>query len=106
MHYEEALKLWGARRLTKATGYTVEPHTVHVRMVFTEGFPCCGGSNPDCYCSFATSPSANVAISGTDTKGRPQCTTIDADSFDFAEVLGEIVEAAGTIDNRKADPDA
>lgn len=110
MHYEEALRLWGARRLEERslTGKpAVDPTTVVVRMEFNEGYTCCGGTNPNCYCSFAESPSANVSIAGTDVEGKPRYTTIDHDDFDFAAILGEIVAAAGgsltsgTIDDRK-----
>ena len=64
---------------------------ITVRMNFDEGYACCGGTNDGCYCSFAESPSADVRIS--DVNGL--YVTIDHDDFDFAKILGEIIEAGG-----------
>jgi len=94
MHYEEALKAWGAKRLESIRGDTIDPATVRVRMNFREGFACCGGSNPECYCSLAESPSAHVEITGIGADGSMRIATIDYDEFDFAAILGEIVAAA------------
>ena len=83
MQYEEALKRWGADILHRPD----EWRDVHVRMNFEEGFACCGGSDPLCYCSFAESPRAEVIITST-----TRSTRIDLEDFDFAEVLRQIVE--------------
>lgn len=89
MQYEMALKVWGAQRLSSIYKGNVNPDTVSVGMEFNEGYACCGGSDPNCYCSYATSPSAYVVISSGKLK-----VEIDAEDFDFAEILGEIVKAA------------
>lgn len=104
-NYNDALEAWGAKRL--ASTYVIDtaqikPGTVKVEMVFEEGYTCCGGGNPDCYCSLAESPSANVLITahmfdGTDGLVRHIRTEIPATEFDFASVLKEIVEAGDGI---------
>lgn len=105
--YEEALQVWGARRITQSyNGVTVENialSTVKVEMVFDPGVTCCGGSDPDCYCSMEFAPSADVVITARgnseDIYNRPFYTAkIDVESFSFAEVLREIVEASEELD--------
>lgn len=87
MNYEKALKIWGAERLS-TRHRTVNPDTVKVEMEFNEGYACCGGTNPGCYCSYAESPSAYVTITSGKLKD-----SINVEDFDFAEILGEIVRA-------------
>lgn len=97
MMYEDALKVWGAQRLREAN-FRVDPSKIDtekvvVEMQFDEGYACCGGYDPNCYCSFAESPSANVVISCGQYR-----TEISTDDFDFATILGEIVAAGnGTL---------
>jgi hypothetical protein len=92
MQFEQALKVWGAERLSTKT-HKVDPDTVTVETEFDQGFACCGGSNPGCYCSYAYGPSANVVITAGKLKE-----TIDIEDFDFAKILGEIVKAGnGTL---------
>lgn len=90
MKYEDALKVWGASKLRESyrSVSDLRVEDVTVEMDFNQGYACCGGSDPDCYCSFAESPSANVAI-----RSGKYVTTISADEFDFASILGEIVAA-------------
>lgn len=96
MKYEDALRKWGALKLEQY-GSKVDPQTVTVVTNFSEGYPCCGGNNPGCYCSLATSPTATVMVS---SYGFPYTYTIDLDEFDFVTFLGEIVDAAdGTMTN-------
>lgn len=95
MNYESALKLWGKIKLDAYNGVSdTDASSVIVRMSFNEGYTCCGGSNPDCYCSFAESPSARVVIEGWTESGRSVSYDMDYDEFDFATVLKEICEAA------------
>ncbi len=95
MHYELALKFWGHDKLKPQLKQSEKLvlNQIDVRMNFSQGYACCGGSNPDCYCSYAESPSAEVKISAYTNKGRYISYEIDLDSFDFATVLKEIVEA-------------
>lgn len=101
MEYQAALREWGARMLEERSRYprmapgSVDRGTVRVRMDFREGFACCGGSDPDCYCSFAESPSADVVVEGRTSSGRPCSWSMDAADFDFVTVLREVVEAGG-----------
>ena len=108
MRYDEAVKIWGATRLDSnhRNGWgatckepSIDPATVTVRFDFDEGYACCGGSNPNCYCSFAESPSAEVAIEGhCGTCDRQVAYRIDVTDFDFVVVLSEIVDAGnGTL---------
>lgn len=91
MRYEDALNKWGASKL----GTDAKPEAVIVQFEFSEGYACCGGTDPSCYCSFYESPSAGVRITDAST-GR--WTSIDASDFDFVTVLAEIVAAGdGTL---------
>lgn len=99
MKYEDALREWGARKIEAYNGNRVkiDRATVVVDMDFDEGYACCGGTDPNCYCSFAESPSAKVEITGRSTaqSRKNYSASIDSCSFDFATILGEIVEASG-----------
>ena len=57
MNYEEALKRWGAGKAG-----TEEWEDIDVEFDMDPGYACCGGSDPDCYCSFAESPRMNVNV--------------------------------------------
>jgi len=92
MQFEQALRVWGAERLSTKK-HTVDPNSVKVEMEFNEGYACCGGTDPNCYCSYAESPSAHVVITSGKLKS-----SINVEDFDFAEILGEIVKAGnGTL---------
>lgn len=100
MKYEEALKMWGAVKLTtynKVKVENIDLNTITVEFEFDEGYACCGGSDPNCYCSFYESPSAKVVITGkrTDVGKRHQNLRheIETYNFDFATILREICEA-------------
>lgn len=96
MQYNDALREWGALKLEEyEKDVKIERSSVHVELDFKQGYACCGGRDPDCYCSFAESPSANVTIKGVDAKGHRYNREIDHYSFDFATVLKEIVAAGG-----------
>lgn len=99
MRYDEALKEWGKIHLRQSyRNCDFSAESVVVEMEFNEGYSCCNGTDPLCYCSFAESPSANVLIRGSCTshkthKGRVLSTFIPAEGFDFVTVLREICEA-------------
>lgn len=113
MEYDLAVRTWGAKKLTEEKearrqggllGYAstfTDPAHVEVTFDYDEGNPCCGGRDPDCYCSMATSPRAEVVI--RDDAAMVQM-TIPADEFDFVEVLREIVEAAGGVVTAPVEP--
>lgn len=95
MQYEEALRLWGATKVAQYNRMELEDlllHSTRVEFDFNEGFNCCGGSDPNCYCSFAESPSANVVVSANGRDGRTYRWSMDVESFDFATVLRELCE--------------
>lgn len=117
MQYQDALREWGARRLEDADqdhnarlvligcagerqpGLVVDRATVTVTFEFDAGYPCCAGTDEDCYCSMAQSPRADVLIKGEQAGvgGPVRMTTIPMDDFDFARVLGELVAAADGV---------
>lgn len=99
MKYDEALKLWGASKLQYAylplnNDRDIDVESVNVHMNFNEGYACCGGSDPNCYCSFAESPSTNIRITGRTKKYTQLTYDIDVDDFDFATMLKELCEVA------------
>lgn len=98
MKYDEALKLWGAMKIAQNYRLSVEQvkiDTVTVIFEFDEGFECCNGFDPECYCSMATAPSAGVVIwADTDLHGSLKW-VLDVSSFDFIEVLNELVTLGG-----------
>jgi hypothetical protein len=100
MQYEDALREWGARKLEASyrvhKSETVSRPSVVVKFTFNKGYACCGGTDPDCYCSFAESPSAEVVAEGFTTTGKlVSATILDHWDFDFGKVLQELVEAGG-----------
>lgn len=108
MKYEDALREWGARKIEDRWKVKIDRETVKVEFEFEEGYACCGGYNEDCYCSMATSGSASVEITGkvlSDTvtgkkRARAYSYSIGHYDWDFATILGEIVEASGgTVSN-------
>ena len=93
MDYDLALKLWGRYRLNQA-GYTnFDLDSVTVDMYAEDGWNCCGGSNPDCYCSMVESASAGVEISAKMGKIR-RSLRIESYEFNFSEILQEILEVS------------
>lgn len=98
MQFELALQEWGAQQLeTSYRKVSIDRSTVKVAMEFDQGYACCGGRDPDCYCSFAESPSASVEIIGFTDKGTRVNYSISHWDFDFASILQEIVAAGGGI---------
>lgn len=102
MKYEDALKIWGAKLVARQNMHDIlfekiDLDTVQVELDLEEGYACCGGSDPSCYCSFAESPSAHVLVSckGVGIGKRRTSTyqaVMDSDRFDFATVLKELCE--------------
>ena len=102
MNYETALIKWAEKKIVenwyRGSLLVLDPETVQVTLVFDKGFACCGGSNPDCYCSLATSPRAEVRVTAQTTAGGGVYYNIEPDDFDFTTMLRELVEVAdGTI---------
>lgn len=96
MNADEAIRAWGLKRLKKAYPRLNFYEDVHVSIEMNEGFSCCGGRDPDCYCSYAESPSCNVVIEGKTVGPRSKTCTVDIShyEFDFVSVLEEILEAS------------
>ncbi|MFE7717547.1 hypothetical protein ACFU44_00725 [Nocardia rhizosphaerihabitans] len=100
--YEKALKLWGTAKLREEHSYghtsrrpktlKIDPDTVRVDLDFSEGYACCGGTDPHCYCSFAESPSCKVRITGRTIDGDSVSAEIGQYSFDFATMMREMSE--------------
>lgn len=104
MRYEDALKVWGKKKIEDHAWSTCAPvdvDTVKVSMDFYGGYACCGGRNADCYCSQAESPRSSVLVEAQEEgTGLWRRYEMDIDDFDFETVLGEILAAAdGMIHN-------
>lgn len=103
MQYQTALAIWGLKTL-KALGIvtsnaTLSTHVIKVSTEINQGYSCCGGSDPDCYCSLAESPSLVALISCTPMGSAKATTTQEvAIDSDFTSFLGEVLKATeGTI---------
>lgn len=104
MKYEDALKVWGANKVVERNNIhlnDIDVNSVSVSFYFNEGYNCCGGSDPLCYCSFAESPSASVRVEaknvGSSQDSRIFSWTQDVEDFSFTEVLRELCEIDGSI---------
>lgn len=100
MKYQEAIKVWGAQKLESAGYENVDTESVQVRFDVSEGYACCGGRDPDCYCSYAESPRFDVVIEGvTDylyigtTVRATADYRLDLKDLDFGDLIREVVEA-------------
>lgn len=60
------------------------------------GYPCCGGSNPGCYCSFATGPTNDIVLSASDgklpSKGGKRYREVLGSGDDFTRILYLLLE--------------
>jgi hypothetical protein len=113
--YEKALQAWGAKKLQESYHYAtrvktngplmVDKKTVKVKMDFQEGYVCGCDGDPQCYCSLAESPSANIKITGMASFNNHGAfnaeTEISHYEFDFVQILGEIVEAGDGVLTRE-----
>lgn len=95
MNYEEALEEWGRRKLVKRYPKHDKDKTVSVKIELDQGYACCGGRDPDCYCSYAESPSAYILISS----GRNEV-KIFVEELDIAGLAMELTDIVNEgIDN-------
>ena len=109
MPYDEALRRWGLNQLlSRYPDVVFDVSTVTVEMDFNEGYACCNGYDPNCYCSFAESPRSEVLVSATVAEewvnpdkmswvgpypvGYVLTWTQQAEDFDFAEMVRELFE--------------
>ena len=97
MNYEEALREWGKRKLAsyRVDLSQVDPASISVDFDLDPGYSCCGGSNPDCYCSFAEGASLEATVSYRETKARSRTKSLRCGYLDFGETLRELFEADG-----------
>jgi hypothetical protein len=98
--YEEAARRWGIEKLNAypAVRKNLDEDSVSVDFVMDEGYACCGGSDPDCYCSFAESPKLTAVVSYRVLgKSRGPKPSITLTYIDFAETLKEMFEV-GAVD--------
>lgn len=101
MKYEDALKCWAYQKLKDQLqkNETICMNDISVNMVFVKGYNCCSGLDPDCCCSMAEDPRADVEMSARTTKNRYIYAWVDFGDFDFIRTLKEILEAAnGSIE--------
>lgn len=105
--YDVALQAWGSIRLAASRGLPVsriDRSSIKVSMDFDAGYACCNMTDPDCHCTQAIAPTANVVITGFITvdpaTGSPRRMIeekIDSEWFEFSDILREIVEAGDGV---------
>lgn len=88
--YDEQVKVWAAQRFNVPLD---EIDSVAMESVFNEGYACCGGADPNCYCSFAESASMHLSVVVTKVNGRGSVHKIDMMYGDMNELIQEIYEA-------------
>jgi hypothetical protein len=88
--YETALRAWGAQKLKSYYREAFDPETVDVKLDFDPGYACCGGRDPDCYCSYAESASVNIVISGMTVVGTGLDLRYNAEDFNFFTLMREL----------------
>lgn len=95
MHYEEALKAWATQRMLACRpdlAGKIDLSTITADVEIEPGYNCCGGSDPNCYCSFATSPSLEVTVGARRLTGRGYEAVVIGSDFDFTSFLREVLE--------------
>lgn len=101
MPFEDALKVWGAGKLEASHGEIIDPDSVNVITVADPGYNCCGGSDPSCYCSYATGATYGVSIQGSlmgaleDYWPENREVFVSLAGLDFLTLLREVVAAGG-----------
>jgi len=90
--YEEISRRWALSKLSPLLREKVSEESVTVDFVLDEGYNCCGGTDPNCYCSLATSPQMTAVISYL-PRGRSSGAklSITLNCIDFTETLREIL---------------
>lgn len=89
--YDEQLKVWAAIRYNLILQ---EIESVALETNYDEGYPCCGGRDPGCYCSLATSASLDLIVTiNKTTTIEPQVEMIDLMFGDMGDLVKEIYEA-------------
>ncbi|QDK02675.1 hypothetical protein PP304_gp195 [Gordonia phage Phendrix] len=87
MKYEDAVKKWGAQKLDC---YSVKyDEVLDVEFEMDEGYACCGGRDPDCYCSLAEGASLKASIR---YRYNRQSYTYTDTYIDMGETIREVVE--------------
>lgn len=98
MEYTEALALWGEMKL-RELGYTGDRFEgIKVDIEVNPGYNCCGGTDPECYCSLVESARAYVEITAKVVNGSSVDTIrCEADPYgsDFSTILREICAVGG-----------
>lgn len=84
--FDEQLKVWAA---IKYQIILQEIESVTLEQSYDEGYTCCGGTDPGCYCSMATGASLNLVVTITKKGRKPRHAHAHGD---FAEVLDQQVE--------------
>ncbi len=76
---------------------------LHARIDITnhEGYKCCGGTDPNCYCSFAESDWQTYQLVGFKEDGTIVSTEIGDRYTSFNEVLSMILVEGNTEENKR-----
>lgn len=92
--YDEAVQVWAKNYAAQDKSFKhKDAYKYRVDVEVNEGYACCGGRDPQCYCSYAESPSAYIGITITD--GSILVKQIELRYKDMAEVVREIIVAGG-----------
>lgn len=88
--YDEQIKVWASSRYDLDLA-TIESVSIDTR--FNEGYACCGGADPNCYCSFAESASMYLTITVAFITGGTTNFEIDMIYGDMGKLIQEIIES-------------
>lgn len=88
--YEEQLIKWATERFERLPG---DIQRVTLENQYYEGYDCCGGSDPNCYCSFAESATLNLVVTAYGKRNKLHEEYIDMMYGDMGKLLKEIIEA-------------
>lgn len=89
--YDEQIKVWAAEKYNIPLD---EITSVSMVSEFNEGYDCCGGRDPDCYCSLAESASMYLRVMVNRINNPAKVDLIDMRFGDINKMIQEIFEAS------------
>lgn len=88
--YDEQIVKWATKRYCIEQGRVT---SVKMTNEYNEGYACCGGTDPNCYCSFAESATMNLKVEVFQNSTRLEVDRIDMMYGDINKIIQEIFEA-------------
>lgn len=90
-NYEDQIRVWAAKKYELNIN---EIAKVDLENNYDEGYSCCGGRDPGCYCSLATSATVDMNVTVWGTGGQKlYVDSIDLMFGDIGKMIQEIFEA-------------